>query len=148
MIILSFQPNPSAAQTVIFTQIHYLQLCDHLSLVHNMMLELQALQVMSVTEKSFFTSQILFLMSNFSTVWLVECWLTLATQHWNRNRVYSSVIPTLVMLHCCQRHILNQLYIHVNKVVFLFFLLVFLYIISVETIISLGFGNSVLLENH
>ena len=42
-------------------------------------------------KKYFFTSQILFLVSNFSTIWLVECWLMLAMQRWNRNRVYSSV---------------------------------------------------------
>ena len=29
-------------------------------------------------------------------------------QHWNRNWVYSSVTPTLVTLHWCQLHIMNQ----------------------------------------
>ena len=40
--------------------------------------------VMSVTGKG---------MLNFSTIWLVGCWLTLAMQHWNKNQVYSSVHP-------------------------------------------------------
>ena len=56
----------------------------------------------------FFISQILFLMLNFPTTWLVECWLTLAMRRWNRNRVYSSVTPTLTMLGWQERHIVNQ----------------------------------------
>ena len=42
-------------------------------------------------KKYFFTSQILFLVSNFLTVWLVGCWLTLAMQCWNRIQVYFNV---------------------------------------------------------
>ena len=38
------------------------------------------------------------LMLNFSTIWLVGRWLTLATLHWNRKQVYSSVTPTLATL--------------------------------------------------
>ena len=45
---------------------------------------------------SIFTSQILFLISNFSMIWLVGCMLAnvkIAMQHWNRNQVYSSITP-------------------------------------------------------
>ena len=51
------------------------------------------MSIVSVKGKNiFFTSQIGSLMLNFSTIWLVGCWLTLATIRWNRNQVYSSVI--------------------------------------------------------
>ena len=67
---------------------------------------------MSITGKTvfFFTSQILFLMLNFSTIWLVGRWLTLATQRWNRNQVCSIISPKLVMLHWRECHIVNQAY--------------------------------------
>ena len=32
---------------------------------------------------------------NFLTIWLVGCWLTLATQRWNRNQVYSNITQRL-----------------------------------------------------
>ena len=83
-----------------------LQLMRHsiLGLVHNMMLALQATSRASwASWKSlFFTSQIASLVLNFSTIWLVGRWLTLATLHWNR-RVYSSITPTLTMLRCMVR---------------------------------------------
>ena len=47
--------------------------------------------------------------TNFSTVWLVGCWLMLVMQCWNRNRVYSNIILTLAMLHWPQHHNVNQL---------------------------------------
>ena len=67
-----------------------------------------AMSVTSVTRKVFFTSQIIFLVLNFSTVWSVGCWLMLTTQLWNRNWVYSSITPMLVTLCWCQHHIVNQ----------------------------------------
>ena len=36
---------------------------------------------------------------------MVGYWLTMVTQHWNRNRVYSVVVTP--MLHWCQHHIVN-----------------------------------------
>ena len=75
-----------------------------LSLVHNYITS-----KVSITEKSiFFTSQIASLTLNFSTIWLIECWLMLVTQHQNRNRVYSSVILILMTLCWHQHHILNH----------------------------------------
>ena len=59
----------------------------------------------SITEKSFFTSQIASLTLNFSTIRLVGRWLMLATLRWNRNQVYSSVTQTL---RWRERHIVNQ----------------------------------------
>ena len=70
--------------------------------------------VVSVTEKIFFTSNILVLMLNFSTTWLVGHWLMLATQHWNKYRVYSSITPTLVTLWWHQRHIVNLVLSYVS----------------------------------
>ena len=59
----------------------------------------------SVTRSSYLlTSQILFQMLSFMTIWLVGCWLSLVMQCWNRNRVYSSVIPALAKLRWCQHH--------------------------------------------
>ena len=55
-------------------------------------------------ENYFFTSQIVFLTLNFLKIWLVRHWVTLATQCWNRNQVYSSITLTLVMLRWCQQH--------------------------------------------
>ena len=61
--------------------------------------------IMSVMEKSIFLLvKILFLMSNFSTIWLVGRWLMLVTQHWNRNWVYSSLILVLATLPWRQHH--------------------------------------------
>ena len=59
-------------------------------------------------EKVFFTTQIISLTLNFSTIWLVGCWLTLVTQCWNRNRVYSSITLMLATLRWSQHHIVNQ----------------------------------------
>ena len=84
--------------------VQYLHVYKSKAPVHNITLELWA----SWEESIFFTSQILFLMSNFSTVRLVGRWLTLTMQRWNRNRVYFSVIPTFTMLCLCQHHIANQ----------------------------------------
>ena len=50
-----------------------------------MTLELQACKCRECHGKFFFTKQTLFLKSKFLTIWLVGCWLTLATQRWNRN---------------------------------------------------------------
>ena len=83
--------------------IHKMGVPTTLSLVHSMTLALRA----SWKRLFFFTSQILFLTLNFLTIWLVGCWLTLATHHWNINRVYFSITLMLVMLHWCQRHIVN-----------------------------------------
>ena len=65
-------------------------------------------RVLWASRKSLFTSQIASLMLNFSTVWLVGCWLTLATLRWNRNQVYSSITLTPAMLHWRELHIVNQ----------------------------------------
>ena len=59
-------------------------------------------------KKVFLTRQIASLTLNFSTIWLVGRWLMLSTLRWNRNRVYSSVTPTLAMLRWRKRHIVNQ----------------------------------------
>ena len=75
-----------------------------LSLVHNIMLEPWVSQESWASWESIFSSQILFLMSNFSTIWLVGRRLTLATQCWKRNRVYFCITPMLAMLHWWQRH--------------------------------------------
>ena len=64
----------------------------------------------SVTGKSFFfTSEIVSLTLNFSTIWLIECWLImLLTQHRNRNWINSRVTLMLMMLHWHQHHIVNH----------------------------------------
>ena len=62
--------------------------------------------------KYFFTNQILFLSLNFLTVLLVGCWITLAMQCWNRNRVYSSVTQMLTTLRWHQRHPVNPALCH------------------------------------
>ena len=53
-------------------------------------------------KKVFFTSQIASPALNFSTIWLVGHRLTLVTLRWNRNRVYSSVTPTLARASYCE----------------------------------------------
>ena len=58
-------------------------------------------------KKYFFTSQIISMMLNFSTFWLVGRWLTLVTQHWNKNWVYSSVTLMHMTLRWHQRHFVN-----------------------------------------
>ena len=67
-----------------------------------------ATSVVNVMEKVFFISQIASLTLHFSTIWLVGCWLTLSTLRWNRNRVYSSITPTLATLRWRECHIVNQ----------------------------------------
>ena len=60
--------------------------------------------VISATGKVLFTSQIIFLTLNILTIWLVGHWLALVMQCLNRNQVYSSITPMLVMLHWHQHH--------------------------------------------
>ena len=89
-----------------FTQLHQPSITWYvLGLVHNITLAPRASRG---SRKSFFTSQIASPTLNFSIIWLVGHWLMLATLHWNRNRVYSSVTPTLATLHWHERHIVNQ----------------------------------------
>ena len=53
--------------------------------------------VVSITRKTF-------MMLIFLTIWLVGCWLTIATQCWNSNQVYSSITLTFAMLHWHEHH--------------------------------------------
>ena len=70
-----------------------------------------------IGESIFFNSQIIPLTLNVSTIWLVGCWLMLATQRWNRNWVYSRITLALVTLRWCQCHVVNQtLYMHIAQV--------------------------------
>ena len=92
----------------------------------------------------FFTSQILFLTLNFLTFWLVEHWLTLATQCWNRNQVYSSVTLMLTTLHWHQHHILYPAlqYLNVEVVSALFYSDIFLNLVNGSQPVTLSRNNS------
>ena len=74
---------------------------SELSLVHNITLAPQASRALWVSrEMYFFTSQIIFLTLNFSTIWLVGCWLMLATQRWKRNCEYTTCTCSCLVFNC------------------------------------------------
>ena len=74
---------------------------------------------MWASEEKLHCTFILFLLLDFPTIWLVGCRLTLATQRWDRNWVYSSVIPnihdvTLAQVSYCEPAFTGDLYLHVH----------------------------------
>ena len=75
-----------------------------LSLVYNVMLEPQASQ-----DKHFSLVNFCQIFDNLIG-WTL---LMLATQHWNRNKVYVSIMPTLVTLRWCHHYIVNHPWVHV-----------------------------------